>query len=77
MKSVLAGVAFGVLAACTTIGGNAGESSADASFRAIYEAEWDWRKTLDPEEDEESSDADAAPSAWSRVDPAGRRVRQV
>ena len=63
MKSVLAGVTFGVLAACATIGGNPEESAVDARFRAIYEAEWDWRKTLDPEEDEESSDANAAPSA--------------
>lgn len=77
MKSVLAGVAFGVLAACATIGGNPEESAADARFRAIYEAEWDWRKTLDPEEDEESSDADAAPSAWSRVDSASQAERLV
>lgn len=77
MKSVLAGVAFGVLAACASIGGSPGESAADARFRAIYETEWAWRKTLDPEEDEESSDADAAPGTWSRVNPASQAERLV
>ena len=75
MKSVLVGVAFGMLAACTTMSGSPGETAADASFRAIYEAEWEWRKTLDPEEDEESPDADAAPRSWSRVDPASQAER--
>ncbi len=75
MKSVLVGVAFGMLAACTTMSGSPGETAADARFRAIYESEWEWRKTLDPEEDEESPDADAAPRNWSRVDPASQAER--
>ena len=65
MKRILVGVVLGVLAACATAGGPLRESPADARLRAIYEAEWAWRTTLDPEADEESSDDETTPRSWS------------
>jgi len=77
MKRILVGVALGVLAACATAGGPLRESPADARLRAIYEAEWAWRTTLDPDADEESSDDETAPRSWSKVDPASQAERHA
>ncbi len=68
MKFVAIGFAAMTLAACATMGSGPMATGADAKFRAIYEAEWDWRQSLDPEEDEDSVDEEKAPKTWGRVD---------
>jgi len=51
------------------------ETPADAKFRAIYETEWAWRQSLDPEDDEDTVDEDKMPKTWGRVDPATQAER--
>ncbi len=75
MKRLAMGVAAMTLAACATIGGRPPESPADAKFRTIYESEWTWRQSLDPEEDDDTVDEDKAPKTWGRVDPATQAER--
>jgi uncharacterized protein (DUF885 family) len=76
MKRVLAAVLVGVvLTACASIAGAPHESSADVRFRAIYEAEWEWRNSLDPELDDDTPDEEKAPKTWPRVDPATQAIR--
>jgi uncharacterized protein (DUF885 family) len=76
MKRVILALAFASLAACTTLTGNNRETPTDRRFRAIYEAEWTWRKTIDPSDSEED-DTSGAPglTSWSRVDPATQATR--
>lgn len=71
MKRVLAIAAFGMIAACTTLGSTPGELRADAQFRTIYEAEWAWRGTYDPQWDDATPD-NKLPTTWGRVDPAAQ-----
>jgi len=54
MKFVAIGFAALAFAACATMGSRPMETAADAKFRAIYEAEWTWRQSLDPEDDEDT-----------------------
>jgi uncharacterized protein (DUF885 family) len=63
-------------AACAALPIGPRETSADQRFRAIYEAEWSWRKTIDPSDGEED-DTGGKPglTAWSRVDPATQATR--
>ncbi len=75
MKRLAMGVAAMALAACATMGGRPPESMADGQFRSIYEAEWAWRLSLDPEEDDDTIDEDKAPKTWGRVDPATQAER--
>lgn len=75
MKFVAIGFAAFAFAACATMGSGPMETAADATFRAIYEAEWGWRQSLDPEEDEDTVDEDKAPKTWGRVDPATQAER--
>jgi len=76
MKRVLAAVLLGVaLSACASIAGAPHESAADARFRNIYETEWTWRNSLDPEDDEDTPSEDKAPTKWPRVDPATQATR--
>jgi uncharacterized protein (DUF885 family) len=75
MKRLLATAALvAVLSACTSLSGM-GESSADAHFRSIYETEWAWRSSLDPEEGEDAPDEEKAPKTWARVDPKTQAER--
>jgi uncharacterized protein (DUF885 family) len=76
MKSILVGVAFGMLAACATASGHAGASPDDARFRAIYENEWAWRNTFEPQWDAATPD-DRLPATWGRVDPAAQAEQLV
>jgi len=75
MKFVTVGLAALAFAACTTMGGAPIETAADAKFRAIYETEWAWRQSLDPEDDEDTVDEDKVPKTWGRVDPATQAER--
>jgi uncharacterized protein (DUF885 family) len=75
MKFVAIGFAALAFAACATMGSRPMETAADAKFRAIYEAEWTWRQSLDPEDDEDTVDEDKAPKTWGRVDPATQAER--
>ncbi len=75
MKFVAIGFAALAFAACATMGGAPMETAADAKFRAIYEAEWTWRQSLDPEEDEDTVDEDKMSKTWGRVDPATQAER--
>lgn len=76
MKRAILALAFSGLAACATLAGDNPETAADQRFRAIYEAEWDWRKTIDPTAGEED-DTGGAPglTTWPRVDPATQATR--
>ena len=71
MKRVLAIAAFGVIAACATLTSAPGENRVDAQFRTIYETEWAWRGTYDPQWDDTTPD-DKLPTTWGRVDPAAQ-----
>jgi len=75
MKRAILTLAIAGLAACTTFAG-APETAADQRFRAIYEAEWDWRKAIDPTDGEQDgSEAAPGPTTWPRVDPATQATR--
>ncbi|MCF8508359.1 MAG: DUF885 family protein [Hyphomonadaceae bacterium] len=76
MKRVILAIAFVGLAACSSLPASNSETTADQRFRAIYEAEWDWRKTIDPADgQQDESDAAPGPSTWPRVDSATQATR--
>lgn len=75
MKRAMAGLAMAVAAACATVGSPPSEHAEDAKFRAIYETEWAWRQSLDPQEDDDTVDEDKAPLTWGRVDPGTQAER--
>src|SRR5689334_1460416 len=78
MKRVIAAVVVGaMLAACATMAGAPRESAMDGQFRAIYEKEWAWRKSLNADDVDEDADEDDAPKTWPRVDPATQAERQA
>jgi uncharacterized protein (DUF885 family) len=76
LRPRLTGVLLPVLAAAA-LGGCSHESrqqAADARFRAVYEAEWNWRREqLAAEEDSTAPVADRLP----KVDPASQAARRV
>jgi uncharacterized protein (DUF885 family) len=74
MKRLFFAAAIAGLTACTTLSG-APETAMDQRFRAIYEAEWDWRKSLDPNGDEDDTAESDGAHAWSRTDPATQATR--
>lgn len=71
MKYLLLAVVAAGLSACAALPSAPAVTAADQSFRAIHEAEWSWRRSLDPadNEDEETGES-SGPVAWQRVDPA-------
>ncbi|RYZ11456.1 MAG: DUF885 family protein [Alphaproteobacteria bacterium] len=71
MKRVVLAAALAVIAGCTNIGSAPGEPAADAQFRSIYETEWAWRNTYDPQWDDATPD-DKLPTGWGRVDAASQ-----
>lgn len=75
MKRLLAAVALGSLAACTTLSAGPQATPMDQRFKAIYEAEWKWRNSEGPTEGDESPQEDDAPTTWARVDPAWQAER--
>jgi len=75
MKRLLAAVALGSLAACTTMSAGLQATPMDQRFKAIYEAEWKWRNSEGPTEGDESPQEDDAPKTWARVDPAWQAER--
>lgn len=76
MKRVFLALGLAGLAACTSLPADPPEAAADQRFRLIYEAEWDWRRTIDPTDGEED-DTGGAPglTTWPRVDPATQAAR--
>lgn len=52
------------------------EPRADAQLRAIYDAEWLWRKSLGPSEDvDPDEESEAGLTTWPRIDPASQAQR--
>jgi uncharacterized protein (DUF885 family) len=76
MKRAFLAFALAGLTACASLPADLPATAADQRFRAIYEAEWDWRRTIDPT-DGEDDDTGGAPglTAWPRVDPATQAAR--
>lgn len=75
MKRALAVVLVCATAACASLSSAPGESRADARFRAIYEAEWEWRQASEPEEDSDTPEEEKSPRTWGKVDPATQAER--
>ena len=75
MKRLLAAVALGSLAACTTLSAGPQPTAMDQRFRTIYESEWTWRNNAGPTEGDESSQEDENPKTWARVSPAWQAER--
>ncbi|RYY99661.1 MAG: DUF885 domain-containing protein, partial [Alphaproteobacteria bacterium] len=71
MKRVVLAAALAAIAGCTNIGSAPSGPATDAQFRSIYETEWAWRNTYDPQWDDATPD-DKLPTGWGRVDAASQ-----
>jgi uncharacterized protein (DUF885 family) len=68
-------LALAVSACATPVAGTHRETTEDARFRAIYEAEWAWRTGLGPPEEEDDTPLETAAQTWAKVDPATQAER--
>ncbi|RYG34959.1 MAG: DUF885 family protein [Burkholderiales bacterium] len=71
MKLLILAAVLAALAGCANISNTSGELTTDERFRAIYESEWAWRNTYDPQWDDATPD-DKLPKSWGRVDVASQ-----
>jgi uncharacterized protein (DUF885 family) len=67
-------VLVAALAACASPPLARRESAEDARFRAIYEAEWAWRQSLGPQEQDDTP-PETEERVWPRVDAATQALR--
>lgn len=69
------GLAMMALAACAVMPERRTETAMDQTFRSIYETEWAWRQSLEPDDGDDAAGADEAPATWGRIDPASQAER--
>ena len=62
------------LSACATTPGAPRQTAEDVRFRAIYEAEWKWRTSLGPQEQDDTP-PETEDRVWPRVDAATQAMR--